>query len=210
MTRDVTLEPERSRRASSAPEESDFPEPGTESEPFDGGRSCRDSQRPIRLEYHEPQCTICNHPEREDIDQAILHWHSPTAIAFEFDLPDRRIVYRHAHALGLFRQRAEQTRHALGFLIEQAQSVVPTADAIIRAIRALSCIDDRGQWHEPRKEVIITHRYEGAPPPPPSIIAANSTGRPNAPHPRRKNKQRRCVSAAAELGRPRRCPTRLP
>src|SRR6185437_5793463 len=112
------------------------------------------------LNYHSSQCTICNHPEREDIDRAILHWHSPTAIAYEFDLPDRRIIYRHAQALGLFRLRAEQSRHALGFLIEQAQSIVPSADALIRAVRALSCIDDHGHWHEPRKEVVITHRYE--------------------------------------------------
>jgi hypothetical protein len=114
------------------------------------------------LQRHITHCSICNHPERDAIDEAILHWHSPTAIAFEFDLGDRRILYRHAHALGLFRQRLENTRHALGFLIEQAQSVVPTADAIIRAVRALACLDERGHWHEPRKEVLIIHRYEDA------------------------------------------------
>jgi hypothetical protein len=118
MRRDISVEPEQDCRASSAPEERDLPEPETnpveapgfnpaENDPAYSGvstpetgpnRRPRNSQKPIRLEYHEPQCTICNHPEREDIDQAILHWHSPTAIAFEFGLPDRRIVYRHGHS----------------------------------------------------------------------------------------------------------------
>jgi hypothetical protein len=111
------------------------------------------------LHRHITHCTICNHPDRDAIEECILHWHSPTAIADEFDLGDRRVVWRHARAFGLSQLRAAQARHALGFLIEQAQGVVPSADAIIRAIRALSCIDDQGQWHEPRKEVIITHRY---------------------------------------------------
>ena len=114
------------------------------------------------LHRHITHCTICNHPEREAIEECILHWHSPTVIADEFDLGDRRVVWRHARAFGLSQLRAEQTRHALGYLIEQAQSVFPSADAIIRAVRALACLDENGRWHEPRKEVVITHRYEDA------------------------------------------------
>lgn len=161
---DAELEPVEARGFN--PAENDVPLSGVLT-PEDHGRLRRfrgpDREPDATLHRHITHCTICNHPDRDAIDQCILHWESPTAIADEFDLGDRRVIWRHARALGLFRIRMEQSQHALGFLIEQAQSVVPSADAIIRAIRALSCLDENGHWHEPRKEVVITHRYEQVP-----------------------------------------------
>lgn len=110
------------------------------------------------LSHHEARCTICNHRERAAIDEAFLHWQRPTAIAHEFQLGDRRIVYRHAHALGLFHQRAAKSRRSLEFIIEQAETVTATADSVIRAVRAHSCLGEDGRWTEPRKEVLITQK----------------------------------------------------
>src|SRR5579863_2603422 len=110
------------------------------------------------LSHHEARCTICNHPERAAIDEAFLHWQRPTAIAHEFQLGDRRIVYRHAHALGLFHQRAAKSRRSLEFIMEQAETVTATADSVIRAVRAHSCLGEDGRWTEPRKEVLITQK----------------------------------------------------
>ena len=107
---------------------------------------------------HEARCTICNHPDRNAIEQAFLHWEPPSRIAYEFKLGSRLAVYRHARTLGLFEQRVSKTRHVLAQVMEQAGSVVPTADAVIRAVRAFSCLDDNGRWNEPRKEITITRR----------------------------------------------------
>lgn len=126
----------------------------------------RSADRPISVgRRHESHCTICNHPERDAIEQAFLHWWRATDLAYHFKLGNRLVVYRHAHAMNLFERRATRTQHALGYMIEQAESVTPTADSIIRAIRALSCIDQDGRWHEPRKEVLIIHQHLETPAP---------------------------------------------
>lgn len=134
----------------------------------------------ISLNHHEAHCSICRHPQRADIDQAFLHWWRPTDIAAHFKL-DRLTVYRHAHALGLFRRRAARTQHALGCIIEQAETVTATADSIIRAVRAHACLDENGRWHEPRKEVIVTHQYVDLREPPDRPVAAGK------PAPRKKS-----------------------
>jgi hypothetical protein len=119
--------------------------------------------KPIEMKRHVSHCTICKHPERAAIDQAFLHWWPIADLAYYFKLGNRLVVYRHAHALGLFEKRGARTQHALGYMIEQAQTVTPTGDCIIRAIRALSCLDENGRWHEPRKEVLIMHQYLDTP-----------------------------------------------
>ncbi|MGH9733078.1 MAG: hypothetical protein ACRD8A_00640 [Candidatus Acidiferrales bacterium] len=116
-------------------------------------------KRSARLNYHGIRCVICNHPDRETIEQDFLHWRSPAEIAQEFNLGHCRGIYRHAHALGLFKQRADQLRHGLGSIMEQAANVTPTANDIIRAVRAYSCLDEDGHWHEPTRRVIITHQH---------------------------------------------------
>jgi len=112
----------------------------------------------ISLSHHAARCSICQHPDRDAIEQAFLHWERPGDIAYHFGLGSRLVVYRHARALALSQRRNERGQHALGYLIEQAQSVKPTADSIIRAVKALSCFDADGRYREPRKEVVITHQ----------------------------------------------------
>lgn len=122
-------------------------------------RKPRKAKQPARLNYHGIRCVICKHPDRKTIEQDFLHWRSPAEIAQEFNLGHRRGIYRHAHALGLFKQRAGQLRHGLGLIMEQAANVTPTANDIIRAVRAYSCLDEDGHWHEPTRRVIITHQH---------------------------------------------------
>lgn len=112
----------------------------------------------ISLSHHAARCGICNHPDRDAIEQAFLHWERPGEIAYHFGLGSRLVVYRHARALGLSQRRNERGQHALGYLIEQAPSVKPTADSIIRAVKALGCFDTDGHYREPRREILITHQ----------------------------------------------------
>jgi hypothetical protein len=112
--------------------------------------------REIDLAHHRRRCTICKHPELEAIEEAFLQWRRPGDLVYEFKLLSRTSLYRHAHALGLFEQRARNMRFALGAIIEKAESASPSADSIIRAIRAYSCLDDSGQWTEPPKRLIVS------------------------------------------------------
>jgi len=118
----------------------------------------RGSGRQPDLNYHRIRCTICSHPDREAIEQDFLHWVRPSMITHEYQLGDRRAVGRHARAFGLFEQRTARTQHALDLIIEQAETVEATANDIIRAVRAHSCLDENGRWTEPTRRVIITHQ----------------------------------------------------
>jgi hypothetical protein len=110
---------------------------------------------------HARKCRVCAHPDRDSIDQDFLQWGSPRNISMRYELPIDSI-YRHAHSTGLFRRRAGKIRSALEFVIEQAERCTPSADAIIRAVRAYTHINDDGKWIEPRKEVVYTTRHESA------------------------------------------------
>jgi hypothetical protein len=160
------------------------PRPNPEESPETGnpGRtnrrhSANPQRKPARLNYHRVHCTVCNHPERDAIEEAFLQWRRPCDLAHEFKLSHRTAIYRHAHALGLFEKRAAHTRHALNFILEQSSIVEPSADAIIRAVRAYSCLDENGRWHEPNRRLIVTHENVERPPatpkPEPELFATH-------------------------------------
>jgi len=112
--------------------------------------------REIDLAHHKVRCSICNRPDREAIDEAFLHWRRSWDLVREFKIASRTSLYRHAHALGLFQRRARNMRFALSVIIEEVETVSPSADAIIHAIRAYSCLDDSGHWTEPPKRLIVS------------------------------------------------------
>jgi hypothetical protein len=115
------------------------------------------AKRGAALERHARKCTICCHPEREDIEDEFLHWHFPNAIAVSFDLGDERVVYRHARATGLMAQRRDNCQAALDRIVEHADALRRVkADSIIRAIRAYSCLTESGRWVESPTQVVFS------------------------------------------------------
>lgn len=84
-------------------------------------------------------------------------WRRPTELAREFELGHRKAIYAHANALGLFEQRARAMRFVLEKVMEESTLNAPSADSMIRAVRAYSCLDENGHWHEPPRRVIVTH-----------------------------------------------------
>jgi hypothetical protein len=105
------------------------------------------TQAEIDLSRHERRCTICRHPEREAIEEAFLQWRNVKFIAREFNAAGGySAVYRHARALGLFKKRNFTLRSALEFVIEQSERIMPTAEGLVKAIRAYTRINDAGEW----------------------------------------------------------------
>jgi hypothetical protein len=129
--------------------------------------------REIDLDHHSRRCSICNHPEREIIEEAFLHWRRSWDLVREFKLHSRTSLYRHAHALGLFERRARNMRFALSVIIEEVETVSPSADAIIHAIRAYSCLDDSGRWTQPPSRHIVSRGDL-----PPSLKEADALNQP--------------------------------
>jgi hypothetical protein len=115
------------------------------------------AKRGAALERHARKCTICRHPEREDIEEEFLHWHFPNAIAVDFKLGDERVVYRHARATGLMALRRDNCHSALDRIVMHADTLRRVkADSIIRAIRAYSCLSESGRWIERPTQVVFS------------------------------------------------------
>jgi len=104
---------------------------------------------------HSRKCSVCNHPERDAIEEEFLHWRSPHAIGDHYDI-HKKAIYRHAHAMGLFARRRGNVRSVLEHLIEQAEHAPVTGQTIINAVRALTCLQDDGRWVEPPRRVIYS------------------------------------------------------
>jgi hypothetical protein len=115
---------------------------------------------------HSRKCTICNHPDRDDIDQAFLHWSPGEYIVRQYQLTSLSAIYRHAHACGLWNLRRSHIRRALDRIIEHAGYCKPSGNAVIRAIEISCRFDEEGRYAEPQKKVIIEHHTIAAAPNP--------------------------------------------
>jgi hypothetical protein len=112
--------------------------------------------RPMsRLARHQAHCGICGDELQEEIDEAFVNWECVYKIADEYEI-DRRAIYRHAHATGLFAKRDRNLRGALGHIIHEADRVSPTADSIVRAVRMFAHINARGDWVNPPTHVMFS------------------------------------------------------
>jgi len=114
------------------------------------------------LQRHARKCAICNHPQREEIESEFLHWEDPHHIVYDFKLPSRSCVYRHADATGLALQRRLGLRGVAERVIERVDDATITADAVLRAMRIYAHITDDGQWIEPPRITIVEHRHSFA------------------------------------------------
>jgi len=105
------------------------------------------TQTEIDLSHHQRHCTICHHPDRESIEEAFCQWRKVKFIAREFNATGGpTAIYRHARAMNLFKQRNLTLRSSLEFVIEQSECIVPTAEGLVKAIRAYTRINDAGEW----------------------------------------------------------------
>ncbi|HWG59308.1 MAG TPA: hypothetical protein VN661_09700 [Candidatus Acidoferrales bacterium] len=136
---------------------------------------------------HQRKCSVCCHPDREEIEQEFVSWRDTWSLARQYEIQDYRSLYRHAAATGLLERRRANMRVALDAIIEQTPTNV-TADAVIRAIRAQCCLTDHNTWVEPANNIVVTaipasarraqHSDAAAPaaapklPPEPALLAA--------------------------------------
>jgi hypothetical protein len=110
-----------------------------------------------QLDRHRRKCTICNHPFRQALEEDFLNWGDVAHLTKVFEIKDTRGVYRHAHATGLFERRRQNVRFAAECIVEQIGRVkVSNPESILNAIRTITRLNDRGQWHEPVSHVVVS------------------------------------------------------
>ena len=138
-------------------------------------KQSRNKQTPSR---HSLKCAVCNHPDRAAIEFDFLNWRNPGDLVKGYRFRGLSTIYRHAHATGLFAKRRLNLRFAMERIVERVNEVPVTATSVIRAARAISRINDSGEWVDPPSRVIVTH------------INAEEVGDP-APHRPRRSKRSR-------------------
>jgi hypothetical protein len=111
--------------------------------------------RASSLDRHHRKCAVCSHPDRETIEELFLHWHSPLATAIHYRIPVRSL-FRHAHATGLYSARQGNLRAVLDRILDRAEEATVTADSVIRAVRAYTCLTPDNQWIDPPSRVIFS------------------------------------------------------
>ena len=108
------------------------------------------------LRRHRAKCSVCQHADREEIEEEYLHWRDVWQIAQQYEIDDYRSIHRHARAYGLVHSRRENIFSALDNIVEKSEDAKVTGDMVIRAIRAYSCVTPSGQWVEPPARVVFT------------------------------------------------------
>ncbi|MHB8540857.1 MAG: hypothetical protein ACYDCD_07950 [Candidatus Acidiferrales bacterium] len=115
------------------------------------------------LARHAAVCRVCNHPSRAAIEFDFLNWRNPFDLVKSYHLRNISTIYRHAHATGLFSRRRLNLRFALERIVERVSEVPVTANAVIRSIRAITRINDAGEWVDPPARVIISREDSAKP-----------------------------------------------
>lgn len=117
---------------------------------------------PPDMVRHSRFCTVCSHPDRDAIEGEFVRWRSPAKIAEDFGIHDRRIIYRHAHATGLFDRRTREVSRILEQYMELVDHHLPDHpdkfdfDSVTRAVRVYAHLAP-GLWFEPiRTHQILT------------------------------------------------------
>lgn len=150
----------------------------------------RASHRPthrVNLARHAAKCRLCNHPSRAAIEFDFLNWRNPFDLVKSYNLRSLSTIYRHAHATGLLGRRRLNLRFALERIVERVGEVPVTASGVIRCVRAITRINDAGEWVDPPSRVIIS-REDAAEPQ--RTSPRKSSRRKSSPHnSRRANRQ---------------------
>lgn len=114
----------------------------------------------VNLGRHQAQCTVCGHPQRQEIEEKWMDWGSAYRIEKQFGV-SHDSIYRHAHALGLFSRREKNIKRALERIIERVDDTIINGSTIIAAISAYLKINSARQGTEQTQGTDIKSQTEG-------------------------------------------------
>jgi hypothetical protein len=101
----------------------------------------------VNLGRHASQCSICLSAYREEIEERWIGWSSTTQMAKEYNT-SRDSIYRHMHALDLFRKRQRNIVSALEQIIERVDQTPTSGPDILSAIKLYEKMDSAEQGGE--------------------------------------------------------------
>lgn len=98
----------------------------------------------VNLGRHQAQCTICQSPYRQQIEEDWMNWHSPAYFEKVYGL-SRDCLYRHAHAFDLFPERHKNISMALDKIVERVDWTTASGSVILAAIKLLMKNNEAGK-----------------------------------------------------------------
>jgi len=109
------------------------------------------------LRRHQSQCSICSHPQRQEIEEAWLGWANTTALADEFRL-SRHALYRHMHVLGLFQERQKRVRRLYEKILERTDLTSFSGSDLLKALKGYVALCEKEETKQaasrPTQEVV--------------------------------------------------------
>lgn len=127
------------------------PAPGGQKDPK---RDAYKKEAPVNLGRHQAQCSICQSELRQKIEEFFVDWMSPDVIVTHFSNLTRDSIYRHAHALDLFRKRARNVKVVLGKMIDRLDRTSINGSTILSAVKLVAKMESEERAREntdPRK-----------------------------------------------------------
>jgi hypothetical protein len=91
----------------------------------------------VNLGRHRSQCSVCKHPQCQQIEDDWLDWTSPHKIAQDYGV-SRDSIYRHCRALRLYSKRRRNLMPAYERIIELGGIVDYTGSNILSALKELA------------------------------------------------------------------------
>jgi hypothetical protein len=86
------------------------------------------------LELHRKQCSVCRHPQLQEIEEGWVNWGSTTLIAEKYGL-SRDSLYRHMHAFGLFVRRQKNRKRFLEKIMERLDMTSVSGSVVLGAFK---------------------------------------------------------------------------
>lgn len=101
----------------------------------------------VNLGRHQAQCTICQHPNCQDIEELYVNWISPNRICNLYNV-GRYSLIRHAHAVGLYEKRKKRYLRVFEMVMERAEEAQPSASAVVSAANAYAKLTKQEEAEE--------------------------------------------------------------
>jgi len=113
----------------------------------------------VTLGRHMAQCSICDSPHCDEIEEGWVNWRNTNALA-DFYKVSRDAIYRHMHAFGLFRTRRQNIARVLERIIEKVDFAPASCGQILTAINAYMKLQAEGQRMDPTPSANLIHLIE--------------------------------------------------
>ena len=104
----------------------------------------------MNLGRHQAQCGICRGDHRQEIEERWLRWSHTGTLAKDYGI-SRDCVYRHMHALDLFRERQKNLKGFLEQIMERVDQTPINGSGLLAAFRLYLNLTSMEKEKEPKQ-----------------------------------------------------------